>query len=243
VTTEKKFNLKIVHPSWHACLHEALMQLDPACLHALYHDPDWLPGPEKIFAAFSVPVSSVNWILFGESPYPRKASANGYAFWDNAVGSLWSETGLERTVNRATSLRNLVKLLLITESLLDPENPSQTAIAGIRKTRLVKTCSDLFGNFLRKGFLLLNATPVLRKGQVKEDARNFHPFLKTVLQFLAIERPGISLILWGNMAKMLIDMPESQPFTKIISEHPYNLSFLKNRIVFQFFQPLHLILL
>src|SRR5690349_3968920 len=112
------FSMASVHPSWQSCLHSALQSMDKAYLDALASTPDWLPGPDKIFNAFSLPVSKVNYLLFGESPYPRAASANGYAFWDAAVSDLWSPQGLSKKVNRATSLRNFLKMLLVAEGLL-----------------------------------------------------------------------------------------------------------------------------
>ena len=44
----------------------------------------------------------MRYVLFGESPYPRAQSANGYAFWDAAANSLWAEEGgLHQLLNRA----------------------------------------------------------------------------------------------------------------------------------------------
>src|SRR5438477_1070015 len=99
------FNLKIVHPTWHKCLQQGLNLLDKPYLQQISASDDWLPGPDKVFNAFSQPFDNVNYVLFGESPYPRRESANGYAFWDQAVHELWSATGFSKKVNRATSLR------------------------------------------------------------------------------------------------------------------------------------------
>ena len=114
------FNLKHIHPQWHQILNKALQQVEPDYLRQLQSSLNWLPGIENLFAAFSQPLSSTRYILLGESPYPRKQSANGYAFWDGAVGSLWSPTGLSKEVNRATSLRNLIKMLLYSYLCFNP---------------------------------------------------------------------------------------------------------------------------
>ena len=98
-----------VHPEWTAILNHSLKALDPNYLRALQKNLEWLPGLQSLFAAFNLPLSATRYILLGESPYPRKDSANGYAFWDASVNSLWRETGLSKSVNRATSLRNLIK--------------------------------------------------------------------------------------------------------------------------------------
>src|SRR3989338_10453380 len=76
--------------SWHVLLHHACAQLPKAYLDFLSTHA-WLPGPEKIFNAFCLPLAKTKYILYGESPYPRAASANGFAFWDGAVKEIWSE--------------------------------------------------------------------------------------------------------------------------------------------------------
>src|SRR5690242_3606123 len=106
---QSTLNLTSVHPSWHSCLRHALQNVDTTYLKNIASFSDWLPGANKIFSAFSIPIDQVNYILLGESPYPRAHSANGYAFWDAAVNKLWSDKGLSKEVNRATSLRNIIK--------------------------------------------------------------------------------------------------------------------------------------
>ena len=59
--------------------------------------------------------------------------ANGYAFWDAAVNELWSDNGLSKAVNRATSLRNFIKMLLVTEGALSLGKPLDAPAAGVRK--------------------------------------------------------------------------------------------------------------
>src|SRR5262245_7286900 len=116
--------------------------MDSSYISSLARSSNWLPGPNSIFNAFSLPLDHVNYVLFGESPYPRQESANGYAFWDASVNELWSATGLSKKVNRATSMRNILKMLLIAEGLLDKQQTSQEAIARIDKTHLVQTNQD-----------------------------------------------------------------------------------------------------
>lgn len=240
--TIQTFNLNIAHPSWHDCLKNALQQMDQAYLNTLFHSTHWLPGPEKIFNAFSLPVEKVKYLLFGESPYPRAASANGYAFWDAAVTNLWSETGLSKPVNRATSLRNIMKMLLVSEGLLDPKHTSQPHIAEIDKSRLIATNQELFNQLLDNGFLLLNATLVLQPGQVRKDAVAWHPFIKQVLTYLCEKCPDTQLILFGNIANIIDKLAGHHCPKKLYSEHPYNLSFISNQQVIEFFKPLHLLM-
>jgi uracil-DNA glycosylase len=75
-----------------------------------------------LFAAFAQPLDRVRYVLVGEGPYPRAESATGVCFMDGAVGDLWSEAGLSKPVNRATSLRNFMKMLLVADGQLQLEN-------------------------------------------------------------------------------------------------------------------------
>lgn len=234
------FNLCTVDPSWQECIEQGLKHVDATYLTNLSQSSHWLPGPEKIFNAFSLPLTKVNYILFGESPYPRAESANGYAFWDAKVDELWSSSGLTKTVNRATSLRNIIKMLLIAEERLDPTETTQEAIAQLDKHHLVQTGADLFMNFIKHGFLLLNATPVLQPNAPLKDARAWQPFTKALLNYALDHNPHIQFILFGNIAnaiKLLFPSPLTPP---LCAEHPYNLSFIHNPQVLQFFKPLKL---
>lgn len=235
------FNFRAVHPSWHECLAKSLMQMDADYLKHLAQCDRWLPGAEKIFNAFSLPIDNVNYILFGESPYPRAASANGYAFWDADVNELWSESGLSKKVNRATSLRNIVKMLLVAEGCLDKNHTSQADIASLEKSPFVTTNHEFFSSLLDKGFLLLNATLVLQDGPPQKDARAWQPFLKELLACLLQKRPQATFILMGRIANEIDKLLPHQPVQKLYVEHPYNLSFVTNPTVIAFFSKMHLL--
>jgi len=240
--TTYPFHFNRVDPSWRECLQRGLSQIDPPYLEKLSHSHDWLPGPDHLFNAFSLPLHQVNYVLFGESPYPRRDSANGYAFWDAAVTDLWSTTGLNKKVNRATSLRNIIKMLLIAEGLLDPQHTRQEDIARLQKSHLVQTNAAFFTNFLSHGFLLLNASLVLQATPPQYDARAWYPFINQLLDCLLENRPNTTFILLGRIASALDQFIRHHPQIKILSaEHPYNLSFITNHEVIKFFQPLHLL--
>lgn len=240
--TTALLQLQAVHPSWHECIKNGLAQMNPLYLEALAHSHDWLPGHEKIFNAFSLPIDHVNYVLFGESPYPRKASANGFAFWDADVNELWSQTGLSKKVNRATSLRNILKMLLLAAGSLNKENTSQESIANVDKSFLVQTNNEFFQQLLKKGFLLLNATLVLQPdGNPAKDAREWLPFLKVVLQYLLQKRPHIKFILMGRIANTIDTLLPDHHQNKVYVEHPYNISFITNPNVIEFFKPLQLL--
>ncbi len=238
------FNLHAAHTSWQPLLRHALSKVDPIYLQQLAQSNDWLPGPNNIFNAFSLPLNQVNYLLLGESPYPRRESANGYAFWDAAVNDLWSATGLSKKVNRATSLRNIIKMLLVAEDLLDTHTHTQEAIAHLDKKLLVKTNQEFFHNLIAHGFLLLNATLVLQPAAPpQKDARAWYPFIKAILDVLLEKRPHIKFILLGRIAFAIEPILQNhhQPLEKLYAEHPYNHSFITNPKILSFFKPLHLL--
>lgn len=218
-------------------MSESLEAVDQDYLSQLARDTSWLPGQEKLLAAFSLPLDQLRYLLIGESPYPRPESANGYAFWDQAVHPLWSEKGLSKAVNRATSLRNLLKTLLAARGDLS-EDFSQAAIARLDKRGLIQTADELFGNLMQRGFLLLNASLVYSPGQVPFHARQWRPFMASLLQSLERLRPECELILLGKIADQI---PKTRLRVALQAEHPYNISFITNPQVINFFKPLDLL--
>lgn len=225
------------HADWHPILEASLNTLDSHYVEWLIQHSHWLPGLEPLFAAFSLPLSKTRYILFGESPYPRNLSANGYAFWDAEVDSLWSMKGLSTRVNKATSLRNWIKMLLVAEGYLD-KDISQEAIANLDKTSLVQTADALFTRLMQQGVLLLNASLVYSENEVVFHAKQWLPFMQSLVAQLAIKKPNIGLILMGNIAKKI---PSCALPVSLSSEHPYNVSFITNPEVIQFFAPLQLL--
>jgi uracil-DNA glycosylase len=239
--TTHSLNLNVIHPSWDECIHQALEKMNHDYLKKLILSHEWLPGHEKIFNAFSLPLTKVNYVLFGESPYPRRESANGFAFWDASVKELWSPQGLSKRVNRATSLRNILKMLLITEGCLDQNKISQEEIAKIDKSNFVQTNEEFFTNFLNHGFLLLNATLVLQADNPRKDSQEWHPFMSVLLDCLIQKRPYSKFILLGRIANTIDQYINHIPQDKLYAEHPYNHSFITNPKVLDFFKPLHLL--
>lgn len=247
--------LSLAHPSWRPILTKGLAAVaaaDPAYLPALAN-ASYLPTEGRLFAAFALPLDEVHYVLVGEGPYPREASATGVCFMDGAVELLWSEKGLSKQVNRATSLRNFMKMLLVADGLLDAGSASGDAIAHVSlKARaigspFIQTLTELQANLTRHGFLLLNATLVYRPDVPPvKDAKAWRPFLQTVLEALAEHadskdrRPPV-LVLWGKIAEQLGGLPPTARFPSAISEHPYNLSFIGNQTMQKLFGPMHLL--
>lgn len=247
--------LQLAHASWQPILTEGLQAVaaaDPAYLPSLAEN-NYLPTQGRIFAAFAKPLDEVRFVLVGEGPYPREESATGVCFMDGAVESLWSEKGLSKPVNRATSLRNFVKMLLVADGLLVAENTSGEAVAEISaKARaigspFIQTLTELQANLMRHGFLLLNASLVFRpEVPPLRDARAWRPFLEVVLNALLAHFKDRNLspptlVLWGKIAEQLGALEATPLFPRAVSEHPYNLSFINNKTMQHLFAPMRLL--
>lgn len=222
---------------------------DPDYLPALAAD-QYLPTQGRMFAAFALPLDAVRYVLVGEGPYPRPESATGVCFMDGAVEALWSEKGLSKQVNRATSLRNFMKMLLVADGLLDIDNTSGEALAQVSlKARaigspFIQTLTELQANLTRHGFLLLNAALVFRPHVPPlKEARAWQPLLREVFDALAKRKdvPLPQLVLWGKIAEQLNSLGITARFPSAISEHPYNLSFIGNRTMQQLFGPMQVL--
>jgi uracil-DNA glycosylase len=240
--------LKLADSSWRPHLEaglRAMAELDPAYLPTLATD-DYLPTGGRLFAAFAQPIDQVRYVLMGEGPYPREESATGVCFMDGAVGMLWSDTGLSKPVNRATSLRNFMKMLLVADGLLNIDDTGGAALAPIAKASerngMIQTLAELQDNLIGEGFLLLNASLVFRKHVAPVvDARAWVPFQRAVFAALAGRAEKPTLVLWGKIAEQLDKLPETEGLPSIRAEHPYNLSFIGHRGMQDFFGPMRLL--
>ncbi len=239
-------------PSWRSVLLrglDAMAAAEGSYLSALSED-HFLPTQGRLFAAFSQPLDAVRYVLVGEGPYPREESATGVCFMDGAVRELWSAQGLSKPVNRATSLRNFMKMLMVADGLLKPDQTSGEAVARVTVNAMlpgsdfIQTLPDLQDKLIGEGFLLLNAALVFRPHvpPVKE-AKAWRPFLEVVLEALAgrAGQPAPTLVLWGKIAQWLEGLPALSAFPRAVAEHPYNLSFIQNRDMQRLFGPMHLL--
>jgi uracil-DNA glycosylase len=240
--------LQLAHPSWRPHLItglEAVARANPAYLPALAAD-HYLPTGQRLFAAFALPLHQVRYVLVGEGPYPRAESATGVCFMDGAVGNLWCDSGLSKPVNRATSLRNFMKMLLVAGGQLQPDDTGGAAMAPVaiaaRQNGSVQTLQQLQANLTAHGFLLLNAALVFRPHVAPAiEARAWLPFLQTILAALADRPEPPTLVLWGKIAEQLKRLPETAHFAQACAEHPYNLSFINHAGMQQLFGPMNLL--
>ncbi len=228
------------HSSWRELLDKAYISLDAEYRTFLENEKSYFPNRENYFNAFkTLPRKKVKYILFGQDPYPRKESAGGYAFIDEKVKSLFSQTGLSKEVNRATSLRNFIKMALVAKGDLK-EDYSQEAIAKIDKTPLIDSIEELRLNFEKNGILLLNTALIFTdKKSSNRHVKAWKPFMQRLLEELQEDAP--KLILFGTHAKALKKQLPLENFETIEMEHPYNHTFITNKKVLNLFAPMHLL--
>lgn len=227
--------------SWESVLREAYAQLEEDYRKFLEEDRGYIPDRENYLNAFrTLPKEKVKYILFGQDPYPREESANGYAFIDARVKEIFSDKGLSKEVNRATSLRNFIKMALVARGDLGLSDLSQDAIASADKTALITSIEELRLNFEKNGVLLLNTALVFTdKKSSSRHVKAWQPFVRSLLKSLETQQP--KLILFGTHAKALKKNLPLNGFETIELEHPYNHTFIANPKALELFGPMHLL--
>ncbi|MDD5406521.1 MAG: uracil-DNA glycosylase [Sulfurovaceae bacterium] len=219
-----------------------LGSLDDKYLDFLNKDAEYIPIKTNIFNAFrTMSKDNVRFVLFGQDPYPRKQSASGYAFIDGAVKEIFGSNGtLSKEVNRATSLRNFIKMALVARGDLKIDDTSPKAIEKINKTNLINSIDELRKNFETNGVLLLNTSLVFTDKQSSAiHAKAWRSFMVDLLS--SLDSHKVKLILFGNAAKELYkSLPIISSFEAIELEHPYNLSFISNKKALELFEPMDL---
>jgi len=226
----------VVDSSWQEIIARAYGALDLDYRNFLSNGEYF---PRNFLQPFlTLPRGQTRYILFGQDPYPREESASGYAFIDGAVREIFGPTGLTKEVNRATSLRNFIKMALIARGCSDV---SQKGIAAIKKTNLITSITQLRENFEKNGVLLLNASLVFTdKKSTPFHTKAWLPFMVELLN--SLDSKKVKLILFGSFASSLHkQIPQLDRFEYMVFEHPYNLSFITNPKVHELFAPMDLL--
>ena len=228
--------------SWHRVLEKAFGAFDPEYLKYLQNDTGYFPDRNNFLNAFkTLPLHETKYILFGQDPYPREESAIGYAFIDGKVQKLFSETGLSKEVNRATSLRNFMKMLLLCEGELK-EDFSKEALAKVDTAKYIQSIHQLRQNFEKNGVLLLNMALVFSsKEESKKHIKAWRGFVREFLKGLHEASADTELILFGKMAEEVEKLEEAKAFAKHILPHPYNISFITDPKARTLFEPMRLL--
>jgi len=230
-----------VDDSWKPLLTKAMQTFDSDYLDFLNSSREYIPSKERFLSVFfTMPKEKVKYILFGQDPYPRVESAIGYAFIDGAVEEIFSDTGLGKRVNRATSLRNFVKMALVADNRLSVDMTTQKDIAALDKTDMIMGMDELLANFEHNGVLLLNSALVFTdKQSSKRHLKEWRGFIQTLLEGISEQQP--TLILFGAYAKEIKKLAVVDSFPTISMEHPYNHTFITNTEAHDLFGPMQLL--
>jgi uracil-DNA glycosylase len=231
-----------VHPSWQKIIQKCYDKLDIGYKDFLEKDVEYFPNYDNFLNAFkTLPLDKTRYILFGQDPYPREKSAIGYAFIDGMVDEIFCANGLSKRVNRATSLRNFTKMLLVASGHLDKNETTKEKIAVLDKSNFIDDIMQLKSNFEKNGVLLLNTSLIFTdKKNTVLHVRAFMPFIEELLKSLSDF--DIELILFGNIAKDMEKRFSSMSNFKVFKTmHPYNVGFIKDSSVIEFFKPMNLL--
>jgi len=222
-------------------LENSLGELDSEYLEFLKNDNSYFPDKDNLLNAFkTLPLEKTKYILFGQDPYPRYESAIGYAFIDGKVKSIFSENGLSKEVNRATSLRNFIKMALYCDGALK-DDFSKEAVASIDKRAYITNITQLRENFEKNGVLLLNTALIFtNKEDSKKHIKAWKGFVNRFLEELRDFK--IELILFGNFAKDVEKYQSTNFYKKHIMMHPYNISFITEPKAHNLFAPMKLLI-
>jgi len=230
-----------VDVSWLPVIRDVFGALEKEYQTFLKEDKGYFPTKENFFNAFkTLPKNKVKYILFGQDPYPRVESASGYAFIDKKVPTIFSASGLSKEVNRATSLRNFIKMALVAGKNLNAEDTSQEAISRLDTTQMVDSIEALRLNFEKNGVLLLNTALIFTdKKSSAEHIRAWRPFMQALLQAIEAQKP--KLILFGAHAVELKKHLALENFECVEMPHPYNHTFISDEKALKVFAPMKLL--
>ena len=227
--------LRPVHESWRCLLLDALRSMDGDFLRRLNTDRNWLPGVEQCFAAFSVPRDRVRVVWLGESPYPRPESAVGISFYDRSVDRIFEPgdglRGFTTQVNRAISLRNILKAWLVAIDRLERDGTSQDDIMAMDKEGLIQDLGELFRRGKEAGWLWLNAGLSLRTSKTKQPQPQidaWHDLICRVL--LDVSNRGAMSVLLGSFSNRFRCLVND----RIIAPHPMNECFVQRENIHAF---------
>lgn len=229
-----------IHPSWQPIVSAALEGLTSEYRHFLEEESGYFPDRHNFLNAFkTLPLERTRYILFGQDPYPRRESAIGYAFIDGKVPAIFNEKGLSKEVNRATSLRNFIKMLLHCEGALCGDY-SKEALSHVDTTGYIDSITQLRENFEKNGVLLLNMALVFTtKEESRVHVKAWRGFVERLIALL--QNRGIELILFGRIAEEVEKIEEAKAFVKHTLPHPYNISFITDPKAHALFGPMRLL--
>ena len=193
-----------VHESWRSVLRRGLHNMCSSYIGNLKDAPNWwLPGPAKCLRAFCVPVDQVKVVWMGESPYPRRRSATGYAFEDGRANLMFGEDGYFGS-GIDTSLRTILKAWFVATDRLEANGVQRRHVEEMSKGGLVQRPAEIFRRGAEHGWLWLNAAPGLfvtgHYADKRQQVCSWSPVVKAVLRTL-LDVDGVRSVLMGHLAR------------------------------------------
>ena len=209
---------------WRNDVAEWLDAVDVRFLASLEGD-DWRPGPDLCLAAFTGDVCPrVVWL--GKSPYAKAERATGLSSHDGTTDTLFHGCALDARINKATSLRNMLKAWLRADGRLREGETNAEHVQAMCKEGLVEHVGALFEHGIEEGWLWLNAGLSIG-GRLEESAHwcGWWPFVTRAVASASASHAVVVLL--GAWAKTYrSDVLEEELVVEAV--HPRNESFVEH---------------
>tara|TARA_A100001015_G_C14916062_1_gene682394 strand:+ start:113 stop:790 length:678 start_codon:yes stop_codon:yes gene_type:complete len=154
-----------------------------------------LPKPDLVFSAFNhFGIDELNVVIIGQDPYINKEQAMGLSF------------SVPKGVKLPPSLKNVYKCIENTcEITMDFENGDLT-------------------NWAKQGVLLLNTTLTVFEKNSNSHKKIWKGFSLDLLKYISDNTENVIFMLWGNDAKKLSKVIDSNKHHILEHTHPSPLS-------------------
>lgn len=158
---------------------------------------DIFPKPNKILNCFDLcDVEDIKVILVGQDPYINKFDINGVVT-PQAMGLSFS---VPKGINIPPSLKNIYK------ELKDDLN--------------IENLHGDLTNWNKQGVLLLNRSLTVREGKSNSHKKIWNGFMEKVVEYINKKKNNCVFILWGNDAKKLKKLINSDKHLILEGTHP-----------------------
>ena len=222
--------LRPVSTFWRDHVAEWLDAVDERFLETLEADV-WWPGVDSCLKAFTGDVCPrVVWL--GESPYEGEGRATGLSFLDGTVGALFCGDALDASINKATSLRNILKAWFRADCRLHEGCTNKEHVQAMRKDGLAQQLNEVFEHGIKYGWLWLNAGLSIG-GSLDKSAHvcGWRPFVSRAIA--SASEVNATVVLLGDWAKTYrSDVAAERPLVE--APHPRNESFVEDASMREF---------
>lgn len=223
--------LEPVSDFWRDKVAGWLDSVDERFLKTLEAD-DWWPGVDDCLKAFDGTVCPrVVWL--GETPYEGEERATGLSFLDGTVCDIFRVDGaLDMTVNKASSLRNILKAWFRADGRLQENQTNSEHVHAMCKDGLVLKINEVFRRGVEDGWLWLNAGLSVGGPLAKSTHLcGWRPFVSRAVASAA--QANAKVVLLGDWAKSYrSDVADERLLVETI--HPRNECFVEDATMREF---------